>query len=475
MADNLAQLDYSGRDYQSIKQSLLTKIPLITSKWTDWNQADLGITLLELFTGTADMIGFYLDRMANEVMLPTARIRSSVSTFCKALDYSLSPSIGASVTETFTLASSYPFDITIPKGYRISTAEAKNRLTYSVVQDTVITAGDVTKDIIIGEGLRNEYNYVSSGAASQIITIPSEIQQPPSQTTYVEVYVNGVLWTEEYNTLFGSVQAYLIDLSVPNQTSITFGDGINGTIPTSGANIVLVYWTGNGISGRVGANTLTKIDSSISVGSVTVTFTVNNADSSTGGADKESIEHAKYWAPKMLRTGDRLVTLEDYDTYASTYNLSGVGTISLAKSYWKSSDLYSLEMDIYVLSKDISGNYTLCPSALKTSLLSDINKRRCLGQHVNILDGILYPVLVDLDVYVLAGNNATTVSTSIISAITTYVQSLAFGSSVYVSEIIELAMGVTGVYNVIINSPTSDTTVGTSTVITLTDIVISVF
>lgn len=475
MSENLAELSYSNRDYQNIKQELLAKIPLITSKWTDWNQADLGITILELFTGIADMMSFYMDRNANECLLPTARVRKSVSDLCKLIDYELYPSQAASITETITLANSYPFDVTFPKGFRISTTDPKNKITYSLVEDTTFIAGEVVKTATMGEGIRNEYTYTSSGTSNLSITIPVEIQQPPDQETFVQVYVNSTLWTEEYNTLLGLTQSYLIDISNPNSTIITFGDGTNGLIPPAGSTILIIYWTGNGIFGRVGAGTVTYPEAALIVSGTTISFTATNADSSIGGDDKETIEHAKYWAPKELRTGDRLVTLEDYDTFASTYNKSGIGTIAIAKSYWKSSDLYACEMDLYVLSRDISGNYVAASQALKDALLADIEERRCLVQHTNIYDGVLYPIILDLNVYITEETNPTTVSAEIITELSQYIQSLGFGSTLYISKIIDLVMTVDGVYNVVMNNPVADVSVGANTVITVTDVVVSTF
>jgi len=469
---NIAQLSYANRDYQSIKTELLNKIPLVTSKWTDWNESDLGITLLELFTGLFDLMSYQLDRMTNESYLPTARIRTSVDNLTKLIDYHLAPSKGASVTEEITFGVAYPFNVTIPKGFKISTQDSKNKITYSAIADTIVIAGDTVVEITMSEGVRNEANYVSDGSANQSVTIPTNIQQPAGQDSYLEVTVDGVPWSEELTTLYGGTTAYLLDIGTDNNTVITFGDGVNGLIPANGANILIVYWTGNGISGRVGADTLTKTEDTLIQNTQTIILTATNPESSIGGENKESIEHAKYYAPKSLRRGNRLVTLEDYDTYASSYSIAGLGNVAIAKSYWKSSDLYACEMDLYVLSKDISGNYVVTSTALKTQLAADIDVQRCLCQKVNIIDGNINSIIVDMDVYVNSQYSPVTVAANVTDKINEYVTSLTFGGSLYVSKLIDLAMSVDGVYNAVVSSPTSNVTVSNTTVITLTDVVI---
>lgn len=49
-----ASITYSNKDYESIRRVLLGKIPQFTDRWTDFNHADLGVVLLELFCGIGD-------------------------------------------------------------------------------------------------------------------------------------------------------------------------------------------------------------------------------------------------------------------------------------------------------------------------------------------------------------------------------------------------------------------------------------
>jgi len=125
-----------------------------------------------------------------------------------------------------------------------------------------------------------------------------------------------------------------------------------------------------------------------------------------------------------------------------------------------------------LVSKDISGNYVVTSTALKTQLAADIDVQRCLCQKVNIIDGNINSIIVDMDVYVNSQYSPVTVAANVTDKINEYVTSLTFGGSLYVSKLIDLAMSVDGVYNAVVSSPTSNVTVSNTTVITLTDVVI---
>ena len=84
-----ASITYSNKDYDSLRQELLARVPLLTDRWTDFNESDLGVVLLELFCGVGDMLVYYLDAQAAEAFLPTARQRQNVINLCKLINYRL--------------------------------------------------------------------------------------------------------------------------------------------------------------------------------------------------------------------------------------------------------------------------------------------------------------------------------------------------------------------------------------------------
>ena len=83
----------------------------------------------------------------------------------------------------------------------------------------------------------------------------------------------------------------------------------HGTIPPDGAELVLQHYRhGGGAIGNVGAETLNVLRSSIAF-----VDRVTNLVPATGGVDGETIENAKVRGPLSLRTGERAVTVRDFE------------------------------------------------------------------------------------------------------------------------------------------------------------------
>jgi len=49
--------------YDAVVQSLLRRIPVYTPEWTDWNDSDPGVTLLQLFAYLAEQVGYRLNQV----------------------------------------------------------------------------------------------------------------------------------------------------------------------------------------------------------------------------------------------------------------------------------------------------------------------------------------------------------------------------------------------------------------------------
>ena len=60
-------------------------------QWTERNEADIGMMLLELFAATADSLSYMQDRVANEAFLTSASQRRSVAGHLALIGYELDP------------------------------------------------------------------------------------------------------------------------------------------------------------------------------------------------------------------------------------------------------------------------------------------------------------------------------------------------------------------------------------------------
>ncbi|MFJ5674401.1 putative baseplate assembly protein [Streptomyces sp. NPDC093097] len=80
-------IDYTARDYGTLRQVVLDRLRLTAPEWLERNPADLGTTLVELLAYTADQIGYQQDAVATEAYLDSARLRTSVRRHVRLIDY----------------------------------------------------------------------------------------------------------------------------------------------------------------------------------------------------------------------------------------------------------------------------------------------------------------------------------------------------------------------------------------------------
>ncbi|MFF9479733.1 putative baseplate assembly protein [Streptomyces sp. NPDC014733] len=80
-------IDYTARDYDTLRQVVLDRLRLTAPEWQERNPADLGTTLVELLAYTADQISYQQDAVATEAYLDTARLRTSVRRHVRLIDY----------------------------------------------------------------------------------------------------------------------------------------------------------------------------------------------------------------------------------------------------------------------------------------------------------------------------------------------------------------------------------------------------
>jgi hypothetical protein len=82
-------IDYLAKDYTSFRQALLDFIPTRLPAWTERNEADIGMMLLELLAATADNLSYMQDRVANEAFLGSATQRRSVAGHLALIGYQM--------------------------------------------------------------------------------------------------------------------------------------------------------------------------------------------------------------------------------------------------------------------------------------------------------------------------------------------------------------------------------------------------
>jgi predicted phage baseplate assembly protein len=253
----------------------------------------------------------------------------------------------------------------------------------------------------------------------------------------LSVRVNGILWTE-WPSLYGlssSDRAYTVRIADDGTTTVTFGDGIAGArLPTGSQNVSARYRTGIGLSGNTAAGTV-KILQSKPLG---VKSAVNPVPAASA-ADPEDLANARVNAPLKVLTLDRIVSLDDYASFALAF--AGVGkaqAVALGNSATQT---------VGITIADAAGNSPAQTSALLQNLARAVDSARSPGPPV-IVSGFTL-VLFNLTAALLIdpAYEADVVQRAVTTALTAAFSfgARAFAQSVSAAEVFATIQAVPGV------------------------------
>jgi len=128
----------------------------------------------------------------------------------------------------------------------------------------------------------------------------------------------GTIWLPRSDLLSSDQFATEFVAEVENDLSVRlrFGDGNNGVSAESGASFEALYRIGNGASGNVGADSITRVTADTIGKDAQWIESVTNPLPASGGAEPETLEDVRQYAPAAFRTQLRAVTPDDYATFA---------------------------------------------------------------------------------------------------------------------------------------------------------------
>jgi len=305
----------------------------------------------------------------------------------------------------------------------------------------------VKMEIGVQEG--TTYNDVvgsSSGMAWQVFAI----NRLPVIEGTVEVWVDETgtpeKWAEVESLAYATAgqKVYELSRNFAGYVIIRFGDGTYGKIPDAGAsNVSSIFRVGGGVSGNVGADKITKLLDSISYSGGPVTFTVTNLVQSSGGAEEQSIEDAKFLGPKSLRALNRAVTLEDFAVLART-----VAGVEESRAVLRGVAVYR-EIDVYIIPV---GSY-VPTQTLKDLVKAYLQERAMAGTLVYVngpkhLVDILLIAQVTLDEGVAADAVQVAIETALIDFFSVGHEFAQFGKDVNLSDIMALVDNIDGVNHI---------------------------
>lgn len=314
------------RSYQQIKAKLVESLMGLKDSQgqkliTDYSEGNILIIILSLFAAIAEVLHYYVDNMARETFLSTARRYDSVVKHGALVDYHARAAIAATVDVILSRSitgNSIGAKLTIPQGTLFTDSNGNSWLsardvtwysnvttckvpiiqhekyTASALNNMVIPSGD---RVILNLGTLPNGKYYEQGSMS--------------------LQIGGETWVlvDTFAKSKPTDKHFMVSVDEALNPYIMFGDGTFGKKPAAGAKITnVVFYLTNGTQGNVKSNTITSVPSVIS--SSITDATVSNAYDAGGGSNYENFTMLKEHIPLSVKTLGVAITKEDFESLA---------------------------------------------------------------------------------------------------------------------------------------------------------------
>lgn len=305
-------------DFAAIKEQFIAFLRNQT-QFKDYNFAGSNMNvLLDVLSYNTHINNFYTNMAINEMFLDSAVIKNSVVSHAKELNYlpRSRTSAKAVVNVSISAPSETSQTITIPRfteftaTYQGTTFTFITNEVYAARRTTGSTFVATNVEIFEGEILTNfekdgffldEQNFLRCNLTNDNI-----------DTSTIEVYVddeategqNQFFYTPDIFGVTPTSKVFYLDPYFDDRYTIYFGRNVYGEQPSPDVDIKVQYRIcsgeeANGAS-RFGTTFLPNV-------------TVTTVSAATGGAERETIDSIKYFAPKSLQIQERAVTAKDYE------------------------------------------------------------------------------------------------------------------------------------------------------------------
>jgi hypothetical protein len=309
----LSQLDFT--EYKNSLKAYLKEQDEF--KDYDFEGSNLSV-MLDILAYNTYQNAFYLNMVGNEMFLDSAKLRDSVISHAKELNYlprsftSAKAQIQLRVTPTDPNKNS----IVIPKGTQFISRVDDFSYTFTTSENLVVTnkanSAFVSDTITIYEGNYLSDTYVVNYNAPLIYKINNKNVDISSVAVTV-LEDNGSV-TQEYaraTSLFGhdeSAKVFFLQPGIGDTYEVVFGDGIVGRKPKNNAIIIIEYRISNGElpNGAFRFINSGRIDNEANVAITTISAAAD-------GAVAEDLNSIKFNAPRAFTTQERAITAEDYE------------------------------------------------------------------------------------------------------------------------------------------------------------------
>jgi len=338
----MTTFETSELDFDTIKESL-KKYLQRRGEFADYDFEASGLSnILDVLAYNTHLNALTANFGLNEAYLTSAQLRPSVISIAQTLGYNIRSRTASSANLNLSLnlsgAAILPTSVILPAGTKFTTSvdgvsyTFQTLVAYIATNDGSNVYAFVTEDgsleIPVFEGISKTKNFIVQEAEErQVFVIPDKTIDTSTVTIKVFDTFSSTNFTSYTNisgvTSINSTSTFYKILETPNGFyELSFGDGVTtGLKPEVGNKITIEYLSTVGPDANK-ARAFSPV-SQITVNGDNYDLTVAVANTSHGGATRQSIESIRQNAPLGFAAQQRLVTAEDYETTILT-NFSSV-------------------------------------------------------------------------------------------------------------------------------------------------------
>ena len=385
------------RSFQEIRQDLVAKLTSITDSKgdqliTDVSEGNILIIILSLFAGIAEMLHFYIDNMARESFLSTARRYDSVAAIGDLVDYKPRAANAATV------------DVVLTRQLDGTQTQVNNVITHGTIfKDTAGNTWMVTKDVVWGANLTKviisciQHKFCTTDAINgtqtsndgNIIYLSGSNDGEQIEQGTLSLVLGNETWTEVDTFAYSKPTDKHYRLIYNSGYYLQFGDGKFGRVMPNNKTISLSYYVTKGSKGNIDANALTLVPDLIATMGKDVK--ASNPYATADGMDVEGIELLRTHIGIHTRTMGVAITKQDFVDLAKLVP----GVKDAAVEY-----ICGRKLDIYISpgNSDSNGNTGIASSALCTKVLNYIKEHSPITTWVNVYPAVIAKINLEIEV-----------------------------------------------------------------------------
>ena len=393
----MALVNFANLDFDQIKQSI-TDYLRSNSNFTDYDFEGSNLsTIVDALAYNTYITSYNANMVSNEVFIDSATLRENVVSLARNIGYTPKSRTASRANISFIVdTSSYsvkPQTITLNKGI-VATSQSfgNTNYTFCITEDiTVAVVNNIASfdniDVYEGTPVTSEFTVDSFDPNQKFILGNSGVDTSKMNVTWRSSQFSNA--TRKFNlsdSLFeidGESAVYWIQEVSDERYELIFGDGSFG-IKLEDPNFIEVNYIitngseANGVSQLSFNGKLTTTRDDVAITGGISGITVNTP--SYAGADIESVESIKKYAPQTYASQNRAVTSTDYEyiipkVYPETESISVFGGEDLSPPRYGK---------VFASIKPINGSYL--SNLVKDNIKREIKKYSVGGIDLEITD-----------------------------------------------------------------------------------------